>query len=56
MNTLKIQDSFEPYYDGRKTRFARVDPRAVDKAKDSQGSHRSRPARPRTAEPRDRAA
>ena len=35
MDTLKIQDSFEPYYDGRKNVFARVDPRAVEKAKEA---------------------
>ena len=35
MDTLKIQDSFEPYYDGRRNVFARVDPRAVEKAREA---------------------
>jgi hypothetical protein len=55
MNTLKIQDSFEPYYDGRKTSFARIDPRAVTKAKDLKD--RLEDARKaKDAETRDRAA
>jgi hypothetical protein len=35
MDTLKIQDVFEPYYDGRKKGLARVDPRAVERAKEA---------------------
>jgi hypothetical protein len=35
MDTLETQDSFEPYYDGRKNAFARVNPRAVEKAKEA---------------------
>jgi hypothetical protein len=55
MDTLKIQDSFEPYYDGRKNAFARVDPRAVDKAKEARDRiEQARKAE--EAEPRDRAA
>lgn len=33
MNTLKLQDVFEPYYEGRKNAFATIEPAAVDKAK-----------------------
>ena len=55
MDTLEIQDSFEPYYDGRKNAFSRVDPRAVDKASKPRNVS-SKPARPRSTEPRDRAA
>jgi hypothetical protein len=55
MDTLKIQDSFEPYYDGRKNAFARVDPRAMDKAKEARD--RIEHARKvEEAELRDRAA
>ena len=55
MDTLKIQESFEPYYDGRKNAFASVDPRAVDRAKEV----KDRIERARKAEEaklRDRAA
>ena len=55
MNTLQIQDSFEPYFDGRKNALSRVDPRAVDKAK--QVKERIDEARKaKDTEPRDRAA
>ena len=33
MNPLKIQDVFEPYYEGRKKTFATIEPSAVEKAK-----------------------
>lgn len=33
MNTLGIQDVFEPYYEGRRNSFARIDPSAVEKAR-----------------------
>lgn len=33
MNTLKLQDVFEPYYEGRAGVFANIDPKAVEKAK-----------------------
>jgi hypothetical protein len=32
MDALVIQDSFEPYYEGRKSGLAGVDPGAIDKA------------------------
>jgi len=55
MNTLQIQDSFEPYFDGRKNALSRIDPRAVDKAK--QAKERIDEGRKaKDTEPRDRAA
>ncbi len=55
MDTLKIQDSFEPYYDGRKNVFARVDPRAVEKAREARDRiEQARKAKDKDA--RDRAA
>jgi hypothetical protein len=33
LNTLGLQDVFEPYYEGRKNSFATIDPKAVDKAR-----------------------
>jgi hypothetical protein len=33
MSTLGLQDVFEPYYEGRKTGFATIDPSAVEKAR-----------------------
>jgi hypothetical protein len=55
MDTLKIQDSFEPYYEGRKNSFARLDPRAIDKAREARDRiEQARKAE--DAELRDRAA
>jgi hypothetical protein len=55
MNTLQIQDSFEPYFDGRKATLSHVDPRATEKAK--QARDRIEDARKaEDAELRDRAA
>jgi hypothetical protein len=58
MDTLQIQDAFEPYYDGRKDRFARLDPRAVERAKEARDrieQDRRAQGRPKV-EDRDRAA
>jgi hypothetical protein len=55
MNTLKIQDSFEPYYEGRKDSFVRVDPGAVEKAMEAK-DRIEQARRAKGAEPRDRAA
>ena len=59
MDALKIQDGFEPYYDGRKSGFASVDPRAVDKAKEVRDrieqDRKTGPTRPKIDD-RDRAA
>jgi hypothetical protein len=35
MDTLKIQDAFEPYYDGRRKGLARIEPQAVERAKEA---------------------
>ena len=56
MNTLQIQDSFEPYFDGRKNTLSRVDPRAVEKAKQAKDRIDDARKAKDAAEPRDRAA
>ena len=56
MNTLQIQDSFEPYFDGRKNTLSRVDPRAIEKAKQAQDRIDETRKAKDAAEPRDRAA
>jgi hypothetical protein len=33
MNSLGLQDVFEPYYDGRKNTFSSIEPSAVDRAR-----------------------
>jgi hypothetical protein len=33
LNTLGLQDVFEPYYEGRRNTFATIDPKAVEKAR-----------------------
>jgi hypothetical protein len=33
MNTLGLQDVFEPYYEGRKSSFATIEPNAVERAR-----------------------
>ena len=33
MNPLALQDSFEPYYAGRKSIFATIEPAAVERAR-----------------------
>lgn len=33
MSKLGLQDVFEPYYEGRKTGFATIDPSAVERAR-----------------------
>ena len=55
MNTLQIQDSFEPYLTAARTLLSRVDPRAIEKAKEAKDRiEHARKAE--EAEPRDRAA
>jgi hypothetical protein len=56
MNTLQIQDSFEPYFDGRKNTLSRVDPRAIEKAKQARDRIEDARITKDAAEPRDRAA
>jgi hypothetical protein len=56
MNTLQIQDSFEPYFDGRKNTLSRIDPLAIEKAREAKDRiEAARKARD-VVEPRDRAA
>ena len=33
MNPLALQDGFEPYYEGRKSIFATIEPAAVERAR-----------------------
>lgn len=33
MDTLKLQDVFEPYFEGRRSGFATIEPGAVEKAR-----------------------
>jgi hypothetical protein len=33
MNSLALQDSFEPYYEGRRSIFATIEPSAVERAR-----------------------
>jgi hypothetical protein len=56
MNTLQIQDSFEPYFDGRKNTLSRVDPRAIEKAKQTKDRIDDARKAKDAAELRDRAA
>jgi hypothetical protein len=56
MNTLQIQDRFEPYFDGRKNTLSRVDPRAIEKAKQTKDCIEDARKGKDAAEPRDRAA
>ena len=56
MNTLQIQDSFEPYFDGRKNTLSRVGPRAIEKAKQAKDRIEDARKAKDAAEPRDRAA
>ena len=56
MNTLQIQDSFEPYFEGRKNTLSRVDPRAIEKAKQAKDRIEDARRAKDTTEPRDRAA
>jgi hypothetical protein len=55
VNSLKIQDAFEPYYEGRRNTFATIAPSAVEKA--SKLTERFEEARRTEREkPRDEAA
>jgi hypothetical protein len=56
MNTLQIQDSFEPYFEGRKKTLSRVDPRAIEKAREARDRIDEARRAKDAAEPRDRAA
>jgi hypothetical protein len=55
MSTLQIQDSFEPYFD-RKNTLSRVDPHAIEKAKQAKDRIEDARKAKDAAEPRDRAA
>jgi len=33
MNSLALQDSFEPYYEGRQSTFGSIEPSAVERAR-----------------------
>jgi hypothetical protein len=56
MNMLHIQDSFEPYFDGRKATLSRVDPRAIEKAKQARDRIEDARKAKDAAQPRDHAA
>jgi hypothetical protein len=56
MNTLQIQDSFEPYFDGRKATLSHVDPRAIEKAKGAKDRIEDARKAKNAALQRDRAA
>jgi hypothetical protein len=56
MNTLQIQDRFEPYFDGRKTTLSHIDPRAIEKAREAKDRIEDARKAKDTAESRDRAA
>jgi len=54
LNTLGLQDVFEPYYEGRKGPFATIDPKAVEKAR--KAKERLEERQSERDKPRDEAA